>query len=92
LKQKLTIQQRGRNKRVTIAEGIVRNIIRRALEGDRKATAYIIAKEPEIARQAKALLDEVNARVRYQPVSMEEAQRTYEKLMGGSRCQGDTIK
>jgi Family of unknown function (DUF5681) len=87
LKQKLTIQQRGRNKRVTFAEGIARNLIRKALEGNRKATTYIIAKEPEVARQAKALLDEVNARVRHPPASPEEVRRNYEQLLGGSRCQ-----
>jgi hypothetical protein len=76
LNQKLTIQHKGRNRKVTYRDGIVTNIIRQALNGDLKAIAFIIAKEPEIARQAKAAKEKIARHVS----SPGEAERTYRRI------------
>jgi hypothetical protein len=83
LNQTLTIQHKGRNKKVTFREGIVRNIIHQALNGDLRAIAFIIAKEPEIARQAKELKERLAPPAA--PVSPEEAERTYRRLISGGK-------
>jgi Family of unknown function (DUF5681) len=81
LNQKLTIQHKGSNRKVTVREGIVTNIIHQALNGDLKAIAFIIAREPEIARQANAAKEKIT---RHEP-SPEEAERAYRRLIFGEK-------
>jgi hypothetical protein len=50
LNQKITIEERGKSRIITVQEGIVRRLVAAALKGDLKATAFILAKEPEISR------------------------------------------
>jgi len=50
LEKRLEIQENGRRKIITVREAIVRRIINEALKGDLKATAFVLAKEPEIVR------------------------------------------
>lgn len=51
LEQKLQIEEKGRTRTITAREGIVRRVVNQALKGDIKAMAFVLAKEPEIARQ-----------------------------------------
>jgi uncharacterized protein YbcI len=78
LNQKLTIQDKGKTSKISIREGIVRNMMVQALKGNLKAIASIIAKEPEMARQAKAAMTKT-----VRPVSPEEAARAYQRLIHG---------
>ena len=52
LNQKFEIQEKGKTRMITAREGIVRRVINEALKGNIKATAFVLAKEPEIARNA----------------------------------------
>ena len=52
LSQKFEIQEKGKTRMITAREGIVRRVINEALKGNIKATAFVLAKEPEIARNA----------------------------------------
>jgi hypothetical protein len=55
LNQKFEIQEKGKTRKITAREGIVRRLINEALKGNIKATAFVLAKEPEIARHAKPI-------------------------------------
>jgi hypothetical protein len=55
LNQKFEIQENGKTRMITAREGIVRRVINEALKGNLKATAFVLAKEPEIARNAESL-------------------------------------
>jgi hypothetical protein len=55
LEQKLQIEERGKPRTITAREAIVRRLVNQALKGDIKATAFVLAKEPEIARQIQPL-------------------------------------
>lgn len=55
LNQKFEIQENGRIRKISAREGIVRRVVNQALKGDIKATAFVLAKEPEIARKTQAM-------------------------------------
>lgn len=53
LNQKFEIHENGRTRKITAREGIVLRVVNQALKGDIKATAFVLAKEPKIARNAQ---------------------------------------
>jgi Family of unknown function (DUF5681) len=55
LNQKFDIQEKGKTRKITAREGIVRRLVHEALKGNIKATAFVLAKEPEIARNAESV-------------------------------------
>lgn len=55
LGQKFEIQENGKSRKITAREGIVRRVVNQALKGDIKATAFVLAKEPEITRKAQPI-------------------------------------
>ena len=74
LEQKLQILEQGKYRTITAREGIVRKLINQALKGDIKATAFVLAKEPEIAQQ----IDIMNIKMPTDPI---EAAKTYSRIM-----------
>jgi Family of unknown function (DUF5681) len=52
LNQKFEIQEKGKPRIITAREAIVRRVVNEALKGNIKATAFVLAKEPEIAQNA----------------------------------------
>jgi hypothetical protein len=50
LSQTLKIQENGKIRSITVREAIVKRLINEALKGNIKATAFVLAKEPEIAQ------------------------------------------
>jgi hypothetical protein len=55
LSQKFEIQEKGKTRIITAREAIVRRVVNEALKGNIKATAFVLAKEPEIAQNAVTL-------------------------------------
>lgn len=55
LNQKFEIQEKGKIRIITAREGIVMKLINEALKGNIKATAFVLAKEPEIAQNAETI-------------------------------------
>jgi hypothetical protein len=55
LNQKFDIQERGKTRKITARELIVRRVVHEAVKGNIKATALVLAKEPEIARNAESV-------------------------------------
>jgi hypothetical protein len=62
LDQTFEIQKRGKTRKVTAREAIVRNLVHLAIKGDLKAIAYVIAKEPEIAKVYVKIRDNITAK------------------------------
>jgi hypothetical protein len=76
------IRENGRLRKITVAEGIVKRVVNNALKGDIKATAFLLAKEPEIARSAKPL-PKISS-----DMSAQEAMNVYLSVMRATR-EGD---
>ena len=79
LKQTLQIQEKGKTRKITAREGIVRRLVNEALKGNIKATAFVLAKEPEIARgveSVKTITSDMTA---------QEAADVYMRLVRGSK-------
>lgn len=77
LNQKIEIQEKGTTRNITAREGIVRRLVHEALKGNTKATAFVLAKEPEIVRNAEALeMDTSN-------VTPAEAAKAYLRMIHG---------
>jgi Family of unknown function (DUF5681) len=74
LNQKLKIQEKGKIRRITAREAIVRRVVNEAMRGNLKATALILAKEPEIARIAKAVTRITS------DMSPQEAMKAYDEI------------
>jgi hypothetical protein len=55
LNEKFEIRVKGKIRTITAREGIVWKLINEALNGNIKATAVVLAKEPEMARNADPL-------------------------------------
>lgn len=53
LQKKIPIQERGKTRIITVLEAIVMQVVNQAAKGDIKATAFVLAKQPEIARQVR---------------------------------------
>jgi len=53
LNRKLEIQEKGKIRVITVREAIVRRVLNEALKGNIKATAFVLAKEPEIAQHVQ---------------------------------------
>jgi Family of unknown function (DUF5681) len=53
LNQTLEINDKGRVRKISAREGIVRRLVNEALRGNLKATAVVFAKEPEIVRSLR---------------------------------------
>jgi Family of unknown function (DUF5681) len=80
LQQKFQIEERGKSRMITAREGIVIRLVNQALKGDIKATAFVLAKEPEIARQLQPI-EKISANA-----SPDEAAKVYQwmiKRVGG---------
>ena len=77
LNQKLEIQEKGRTRQISAREGIVRRVVSEALKGNLKATAFVLAKEPEIAR---AVVPEPKITA---DMSAQEASDIYMRLIRG---------
>jgi hypothetical protein len=71
LNQTFEIQDRGKTRKITAREGIVRTVVLSALKGNIKATALVFAKEPEIAQNAVRLKKITS------DMTPQEAQNTY---------------
>jgi len=82
LNQKVEIRENGKLRKITVAEGIVKRVVNNALKGDIKATAFLLAKEPEIARSAKPL-PKISS-----DMSAQEAMNVYLSVMRATR-EGD---
>lgn len=77
LNQKFEIQEQGTTRIITAREGIVRRVVHEALKGNIKATAFVLAKEPEIVRNAEAV------KMTTSNVTPDEAAKTYFRLIHG---------
>jgi hypothetical protein len=84
LSQKLEIQENGKVRKISAREGIVRRLVNQALKGDIKATAFVLAKEPEIARSierrelVRKPLDQIPKKA-----TAEEAMQVYMRIIKG---------
>jgi hypothetical protein len=79
LKQTLQIQEKGKTRNITVREAIVRRVVNEALKGNIKATEYVLAKEPEIARDVdsvKKITSDMNP---------QEAARVYAMMVKSSK-------
>lgn len=79
LKQTLQIQENGKTRKITAREGIVRRLVNEALKGNIKATAFVLAKEPEIAREVESIKTITS------DMTAEEAARAYAEMIKYSR-------
>jgi hypothetical protein len=50
MQQKIEINEKGRLRRISVWEAVVKTLRNNALKGDFKAIAFLLAQEPEIAR------------------------------------------
>jgi len=75
LERKIQIEERGKTRWITLREAIGRQFVNQAVKGDLKVLSLLLAKEPEIARQAlpvpKITMD----------MSPEEASKVYFKIV-----------
>lgn len=77
LNQKYEIQEKGRFRKITAREAIVKRVVNQAMKGDIKATAFVLAKEPEMARKTRPMREitpEMDA---------NEASKVYLSIMRG---------
>jgi len=79
LNQKFEIREKGRPRTITAREGIVRRVVNEALKGNIKATAFALAKEPEIARNAEPL------KMITRDMSPQEAAAIYARIIKGEK-------
>ena len=77
LNQKFEIQEKGTTRNITAREGIVRRLVHEALKGNIKATAFVLAKEPEIVRNAEAV------KMTTSDITPAEAVKTYLRIIHG---------
>lgn len=76
LKQNIRIEERGRSRKISAREGIVRRLINLALKGDLKATEYVLGKDAEIARRHPAPIERRSGNK-----SAEELLSVYQRLI-----------
>jgi hypothetical protein len=50
MQQKIEINEKGRMRRISVWEAVVKTLRNNALKGDFKAIAFLLCQEPEIAR------------------------------------------
>jgi hypothetical protein len=55
LKQTFEVQEKGRTRRITAREAMVRRVVSDALKGSIKALAFVFAMAPKVARTAAAV-------------------------------------
>jgi hypothetical protein len=55
MQQKIEIQEKGRTRRISVWEAVVKTLRNNALKGDFKAIAFLLAQEPEITRIAEPI-------------------------------------
>jgi Family of unknown function (DUF5681) len=75
MQQKLEIQEKGRTRRISVWEAVVRTLRNNALKGDFKAIAFLLAQEPEIARTTEPI-PKISA-----DMSAQEAMNYYLRFM-----------
>lgn len=79
LGQRLEIQEKGGLRTITVREAIVRRVVNEALKGNLKATAFVLAKEPEIIKVTE------RAETITSNMSAEQAAATYMRLIRGDK-------
>jgi hypothetical protein len=75
MQQRLEIQEKGRTRRISVWEAVVRTLRNNALKGDFKAIAFLLAQEPEIARTTEPI-PKISA-----DMSAQEAMNYYLRFM-----------
>jgi hypothetical protein len=79
LNQIFEIQEQGKTRKITAREAIVRRVINEALKGNIKATAFVLAKEPEIPRNAEPV------KMITSDMTAQEAAKVYARFIRGER-------
>jgi Family of unknown function (DUF5681) len=77
-KQLYRIRQNGKLRKITAREGVVISAINQALKGNIKATSFVLAKEPEVARSDKPI-PKISS-----DMSAQEAMNVYLSVMRGT--------
>ena len=79
LNEKIEIQENGKMRKISRREAIVKRVVNQAIRGDIKAMAFVLAKEPEMAREIAAEQEIPR------DASPEEAMKAYMRLIAAPR-------
>jgi hypothetical protein len=79
MQQKIEINEKGRMRRISVWEAVVKTLRNNALKGDFKAIAFLLAQEPEIARTTEPVPKITKG------MSSQEIANAYIRLVKGSR-------